>query len=70
MITICSQCKRVISQTMGGNSRPVADREELVSHGICSKCLIVLENKIREKPDYSLPPPARDAAPLKVKGTG
>jgi len=70
VITICSHCKRVISKTMGGGRRPGVNGEEQISHGICSNCLIVLENKIREKPEYAFPPPPPDAMTLKVKGPG
>ncbi len=40
MITVCSRCKRVISET------PPLDKK--VSHGICSQCLEFLEDQIRQ----------------------
>lgn len=43
MITVCSQCKRIISETLQDKNK-----EQEVSHGICSQCLAVLEDKIRE----------------------
>ena len=54
---------------MQTSGRSPEEREEQVSHGICSKCLIVLESKIREKPDYSvaLPPERRDALKTKIQ---
>jgi len=71
VITICSHCKRVISQTLnGGGGQSAGNREEPVSHGICSKCLIVLENRIREKPEYSLAIPPDRPLPLKAKDHG
>jgi len=51
-------------------SRAVGDREEPVSHGICSKCLIILESKIREKPEYSVALPPGQELPLKTKDHG
>ncbi len=42
MITVCSRCKRTISETNG------KDSENKVSHGICTSCLSILESEIRE----------------------
>jgi len=42
---------------MQTSDRSCDERQEQVSHGICSKCLIILESRIREKPDYSVPLP-------------
>lgn len=42
MITVCSRCKRTISETFEKGS------EKKVSHGICTRCLAVLESEIRE----------------------
>ena len=42
MITVCSRCKRTISETFEKGS------ETKVSHGICTRCLAVLESEIRE----------------------
>ncbi len=71
VITICSHCKRVISQTLHRSGCDNGDGEELISHGICTTCLAILENRIRERPDLSLAPPrARERCPLKVKDHG
>jgi hypothetical protein len=67
--TICSQCKRVINQTVHSRGASHTD-PELISHGICSKCLIILENKIREKPEFSMSFPAEQGFPLKPKTPG
>lgn len=42
MITVCSRCKDTISETFQEGS------ESKVSHGICSRCLAILEGEIRE----------------------
>ena len=42
MITVCSRCKQTISETFGEGS------EKKVSHGICARCLAILESEIRE----------------------
>ena len=42
VITVCSRCKRTISETFEEGS------EKKVSHGICTRCLAVLEGEIRE----------------------
>lgn len=57
MITVCSRCKHTISETFDKGS------EKKVSHGICDRCLAILESEIREsakvtesgpKPDETL----------------
>lgn len=70
VITICSHCKRVISQTLQGGPRCNGDGEEPVSHGICSKCLVILESKIRERPEYALVLPPEEDLTVKVKEHG
>ena len=52
VITVCAHCKRVISET--------AYRDNKVSHGICSKCLALLEQEVQESPR-----PSGDARPSK-----
>ena len=42
MITVCSRCKHRISETFDKGS------EKKVSHGICARCLAILESEIRE----------------------
>ena len=42
MITVCSECKRIISVV------PPHEPEEKVSHGICPKCLPILEKKLKK----------------------
>jgi len=42
VITVCSRCKRRISETFEKGS------EKKVSHGICTRCLAILEDEIRE----------------------
>jgi hypothetical protein len=66
MITICSQCRRVIGQTQQSRAASRTDPEP-ISHGICSKCLIILEDKIRE---FSMTPPPDPGAPPKTNNPG
>ena len=42
VITVCSRCKHTISETFDKGS------EKKVSHGICARCLAILEGEIRE----------------------
>ena len=42
VITVCSRCKHRISETFDKGS------EKKVSHGICARCLAILESEIRE----------------------
>jgi hypothetical protein len=42
VITVCSRCKNRISETFDKGS------EKKVSHGICARCLAILESEIRE----------------------
>ena len=42
VITVCSRCKHRISETFDKGS------EKKVSHGICARCLAILEGEIRE----------------------
>ena len=42
VITVCTECKRIISVA------PPHDPEEKVSHGICPKCLPILERKLKK----------------------
>jgi hypothetical protein len=42
VITVCSRCKQKISETFEKGS------ENKVSHGICPRCLAILESEIRE----------------------
>ena len=42
VITVCSRCKHRISETFDEGS------EKKVSHGICARCLAILESEIRE----------------------
>ena len=42
VITVCSRCKHTISETFDKGS------EKKVSHGICARCLAILESEIRE----------------------
>jgi hypothetical protein len=42
VITVCSRCKKTISETSEQGS------EKKVSHGICSRCLAILEGQILE----------------------
>ena len=42
VITVCSRCKQRISETFDKGS------ENKVSHGICARCLAILESEIRE----------------------
>jgi hypothetical protein len=41
VITVCSRCKHRISETFDKGS------EKKVSHGICARCLAILEREIR-----------------------
>ncbi len=52
MITVCSRCKRVINQAL----QP--EHDEKVSHGICARCLAILEERIKKNPKSvsSVPP--------------
>ncbi len=47
MLTICSHCKQVISETPPSN--------EKVSHGICPRCLEMLESHIKQNKKTSEP---------------
>jgi hypothetical protein len=58
VITVCSRCKRTISQTPGEGS------EKKVSHGICAGCLVILENEIRESSKVSENGPKPETVPL------
>lgn len=62
MITICSHCKRVISETLQKK-----DKEEKISHGICTQCLSVLEGKIRENQNCMISTPQGKSLSLKMK---
>jgi len=42
VITVCSRCKHRISETFEKGS------EKKISHGICARCLTILESEIRE----------------------
>ena len=42
MITVCSRCKHRISETFDKGP------EKKVSHGICARCLAILERELRE----------------------
>jgi hypothetical protein len=42
VITVCSRCKQTIGETFDKGS------EKKVSHGICARCLAILESEIRE----------------------
>jgi hypothetical protein len=42
VITVCSRCKHRISETFDKGS------EKKVSHGICARCLAILEGEIQE----------------------
>ena len=42
VITVCSRCKHRISETFDKGS------EKKVSHGICARCLAILESELRE----------------------
>ncbi len=60
MITVCSRCKRTISQT------PVDGSEKKVSHGICTQCLVVLESEIRESSKAQDLRSGREEIPLRI----
>lgn len=61
VITVCSQCKRIISETLQPK------KEDKVSHGICSQCLIILENKIQQNKTPSMTTSKTVAQSLGVK---
>ena len=61
VITICSRCKRTISETLEDGS------EKKVSHGICTRCLAILESEIREVAKAEDNPTASDSATLHAK---
>jgi hypothetical protein len=42
VITVCSRCKHRISETFDKGS------EKKISHGICARCLAILESELRE----------------------
>jgi hypothetical protein len=58
VITVCSRCKRTISQTAGEGS------EKKVSHGICTRCLAIMEGEIRESSKAVEDETKPDAFPL------
>jgi hypothetical protein len=58
VITVCSRCKHRISETFEKGS------EKKVSHGICARCLAILENEIREGAKASENGPKPEETPL------
>ena len=58
MITVCSRCKQTISETFEEGS------ETKVSHGICSRCLAILEEKIRDGAKAGSLSPEENTVPL------
>ena len=61
MITVCSRCKKTISETAEQGS------EKKVSHGICSRCLAILEGQILEGTKAVDSRPKAKTAPLHVE---
>ena len=58
MITVCSRCKQTIAESFEKGS------ENKVSHGICSRCLAILESALQETTKATDNPPEPNAAPL------
>lgn len=58
MITVCSRCKQTISETFEEGP------ETKVSHGICARCLAVLEGKIRDGAKAGSRSPEENTEPL------
>lgn len=58
MITVCSRCKHRINETLDKGS------EKKVSHGICARCLAILENEIRESAKATENGPKPEVTPL------
>ena len=58
VITVCSRCKQTISETVDKGS------EKKVSHGICAKCLTILESEIRESGKVASKGPKSESDPL------
>jgi hypothetical protein len=61
VITVCSRCKRTISETFEKGS------EKKVSHGICTRCLAVLESEIREGTKAGDSHTEPDSTPLQIE---
>ena len=58
VITVCSRCKQTIAESFEKGS------DKKVSHGICSRCLAILESEIREGAKAADNPPQSNAGPL------
>ena len=58
VITVCSRCKHTISETFDKGS------EKKVSHGICARCLAILESEIREGAKATENGPKPEETPL------
>jgi hypothetical protein len=58
VITVCSRCKQTIAESYEKGS------DKKVSHGICSRCLAILESEIREGVKATDDPSEPNAAPL------
>ena len=58
VITVCSRCKQTISESFDKGS------EKKVSHGICTKCLTILESEIREGTKAANNGPKAESNPL------
>ncbi len=58
VITVCSRCKHRISETFDKGS------EKKVSHGICARCLAILEREIRESVKATENGPKPEETPL------
>jgi len=58
VITVCSRCKDTISETFDKGS------EKKVSHGICARCLAILESEIRESAKATENGPKPEVTPL------
>jgi|GEM_PF-3034553 len=61
VITVCSRCKHTISETFDKGS------EKKVSHGICSRCLAILESEIRESAKATENGPKPEEAHLRAE---
>jgi hypothetical protein len=58
VITVCSRCKQTIAESFEEGS------EKKVSHGICSRCLAILEGEIQESAKATENPPESKTAPV------
>jgi len=61
VITVCSRCKQTIAESFEKGS------EKKVSHGICSRCLAILEREIQETAKATDNPSESNNAPLRAE---